>query len=98
MGAAMSDHRTSRPGLIWPRGSQSLMGNFEGSNRRSRSCISTEKDDADQPRRIDKHGPMLLTGVATRDTDVTRGLSAGSASVPWSGAAALRDVWEQLGL
>jgi hypothetical protein len=52
------------------------MGNFEGSNRSSRSCISTEKDDADQPRRIDKHGPMLLTGVATMDTDATRGLSA----------------------
>src|ERR1700738_4528096 len=69
-GAAISDHRTSRPGLIWPRGSQSLMGNFEGSNRSSRSCISTEKDDADQPRRIDKHGPMLLTGVATMDTHV----------------------------
>jgi hypothetical protein len=45
--------------LIWPRGSQSLMGNFEGSNRSSRSCISTEKDDADQPRGINKHGPML---------------------------------------
>jgi len=37
-----------------------------------------------QPRRIDKHGPMLLTGVATMDT--------------WSGAAAPRDVWEQLGV
>jgi hypothetical protein len=75
------------------------MGNFEGSNRSSRSCISTEKDDADQPRRIDKHGPMLLTGVATMDTDVTRGLSALVVrSVPWSGAAALRHVWEQLGL
>ena len=35
-----------------------------------------KKDNADQPRRIDKHGPMLLTGVATMDTDVTRGLSA----------------------
>src|ERR1700726_272563 len=75
-GRAISDYRISRPGLIWPRGSQSLMGNFEGSNRSSRSRISTEKDDADQPRRIDKHGPMLLTGVATVDTDETRGLSA----------------------
>src|ERR1700724_756016 len=35
-GRAISDHRISRPGLIWRRGSQSLMGNFEGSNRSSR--------------------------------------------------------------
>jgi hypothetical protein len=52
------------------------MGNFEGSNRSSRSRISREKDAADQPRRIDKHRPTLLTGIATMDTDVTRGLSA----------------------
>jgi hypothetical protein len=35
-GRAISDHRISRPGLIWRRGYQSLMGNFEGSNRSSR--------------------------------------------------------------
>jgi hypothetical protein len=35
-GTAISDYRISRPGLIWRRGSQSLMGNFEGSNRSSR--------------------------------------------------------------
>jgi hypothetical protein len=35
-GRAISDHRISRPGLIWRRGSQSLMGNFGGSNRSSR--------------------------------------------------------------
>jgi hypothetical protein len=35
-GRVVSDHRISRPGLIWRRGSQSLMGNFEGSNRSSR--------------------------------------------------------------
>src|SRR5258705_12738403 len=35
-GRAISDHRISCPGLIWRRGSQSLMGNFEGSNRSSR--------------------------------------------------------------
>src|ERR1700693_2501852 len=35
-GRAISDYRISRPGLIWRRGSQSLMGNFEGSNRSSR--------------------------------------------------------------
>src|SRR5216684_5565731 len=29
-GRAVSDHRTSRPALIWPPGSQSLTGNFEG--------------------------------------------------------------------
>src|ERR1700692_5085896 len=35
------------PGAEW------LMGNFEGSNRSSRwYWISTEKDDADQPRRL----------------------------------------------
>src|ERR1700692_4840873 len=33
------------------------MGNFEGSNRSSRSCISTEKDDADQPRKIESRSP-----------------------------------------
>src|SRR3981189_3705510 len=33
---AISDHRISRPSLIWPRGSQPLMGNLEGSNRSSR--------------------------------------------------------------
>jgi hypothetical protein len=35
-GRAISDHRISCPGLIWRRGSQSLMGNFGGSNRSSR--------------------------------------------------------------
>src|SRR5260370_26162289 len=35
-GRAISDHRMSCPGLIWRRGSQSLMGNFGGSNRSSR--------------------------------------------------------------
>jgi hypothetical protein len=35
-GRAISDHPISRPGLIWRRGSQSLMGNFGGSNRSSR--------------------------------------------------------------
>jgi hypothetical protein len=48
------------PGLIWSPGSEWLMGNFEGSNRSSRWYISTEKDDADQPRRIDKYRPMLI--------------------------------------
>src|SRR4030081_609751 len=33
---AISDHRISRPSLIWPRGSQPLMENLEGSNRSSR--------------------------------------------------------------
>ncbi len=33
------------------------MGNFEGSNRSSRSCISTEKDDAGQPRKIESRSP-----------------------------------------
>jgi hypothetical protein len=33
--------------------------------------ISTEKENADQQRRIDKNGPMLLTGVATMDADVS---------------------------
>ena len=37
--------------------------------------ISTEKDDADQPRRMDKYGPTLLTGVATMDGYVVRGLA-----------------------
>src|SRR6266403_3561665 len=35
-GRAISDHRISCPRLIWRRGSQSLMGNFGGSNRSSR--------------------------------------------------------------
>jgi hypothetical protein len=35
-GRAISDHRTSRPGLIWSPGSEWLTGNFEGSNRTSR--------------------------------------------------------------
>src|SRR3984893_633899 len=35
-GRAISDHRISCPGLIWRRGSQSLMGIFEGTNRSSR--------------------------------------------------------------
>src|SRR6266436_2275365 len=35
-GRAISDHRISCPGLIWRRGSQSLMGNFGASNRSSR--------------------------------------------------------------
>src|ERR1700730_12819126 len=35
-GRAISDHRIPRPGLIWRRCSQSLMGNFGGSNRSSR--------------------------------------------------------------
>jgi hypothetical protein len=33
--------------------------------------ISTEKENADQQRRIDKYGPMLLTCVATMDADVS---------------------------
>jgi len=45
---ALGVFRTSRPSLIWSPGSEWLTGNFEGSNRSSRSCISTEKDDADQ--------------------------------------------------
>src|ERR1700692_184774 len=34
--------------------------------------ISTEKDNADQQRRIDKYGPMLLTGIATINADRAR--------------------------
>jgi hypothetical protein len=33
--------------------------------------ISTEKEKADQQRRIEKYGTMLLTGVATMDADVS---------------------------
>ena len=36
MDRAISDHRTSRPGHIWRRGSESLTGNFEGTNRSNR--------------------------------------------------------------
>jgi hypothetical protein len=31
---------------------------------------------AQKERRIDKYGPMLLTGIATMDADMTRRLSA----------------------
>jgi hypothetical protein len=33
----------------------------------------------DEPRRLDKYGPMLLTGVAAMETGVTRRLGAGRA-------------------
>src|SRR4030081_3661074 len=46
---AISDHRPSRPGQIWPPGSEALTGNFEGGNRSSRShWHQQKKDDADQ--------------------------------------------------
>jgi hypothetical protein len=37
--------------------------------------ISTEKDNADQQPRIDKHGPTPLTGIATIDADRARCLA-----------------------
>jgi hypothetical protein len=36
--------------------------------------IRTEKDNAVQQRRIDKYGPMPLTGVATMDAYVSSAL------------------------
>ena len=61
------------------------------------TSISTEKDDADQPRRIDKWRPMLL--CRHRRNGVTRQAQrAITAPVFWSGASALREVWEQLRL
>jgi hypothetical protein len=39
-------------------------------------AIGTEKEDADQPRSIDKYRPPLVKAVATRDADGTRRLSA----------------------
>jgi len=73
MAGAISDQRTSRSRPIWSAGSQSLTGNFERIDRSSRSRraststgISTERNDADQLRRIDKYRAILLTGIATR--------------------------------
>jgi hypothetical protein len=58
--------------------------------------LTSEKDDAGQPRRIDKYRPMLFKQASPqwRNAPAQR---ANTAPVFWLGAAALRDVWKQLG-
>ena len=60
-------------------------------------ALASARDDADQSRRIDKDRPMLFKQASPqwRNAPAQR---ANTAPVFWLGAAALRDVWKQLGL
>src|ERR1700688_1384962 len=57
---------TQSPGSEW------LTENFDGRDRSSRwHWHQHRKENADQQRRIDKYGTMLLTGAATMDADAS---------------------------
>jgi hypothetical protein len=56
--------------------------------------VSTETDDADQPRGIVKYAPTHLTGVATMDADVTRRLSVVVAMLQCPGEAQTLSLYQ----
>jgi predicted dinucleotide-binding enzyme len=64
------------------------MGNFEGSNRSSRSCISTEKDDADPRAGSASPGAKLVKAF---NTLLAAALAASGemSSTPWSQATSV---------
>jgi hypothetical protein len=98
-GRAISDHRTSRPGLIWSPCPEWLTGNFEGSNRSSR-CTGIDAFCADQKRRTAERIMLHRTRdlLIRQRTQLINALRAHLAELGLVAAKGREGVWNHCSL